>query len=156
MTRKAALFSIRPRYVEDILSGSKTVELRRRQPKLSKGDLCLLYASSPVCAVEGFCRVEGILADTPERLWPLVRHSSGVTRTEFLDYFRGATEAVAISLTQVQSLECPIPLQEMREVDPGFRPPQSYRYATSICENLLRLLLEPTAVQGPAVTTRSA
>jgi predicted transcriptional regulator len=46
------LVSVRPKYASQILSGKKTVELRRKFPEtIAAGTLALIYSSSPVRAI---------------------------------------------------------------------------------------------------------
>ena len=48
VTADGVLMSIRPQYAEAILSGEKTVELRRRRPSFSAGTTVLIYSSAPL------------------------------------------------------------------------------------------------------------
>jgi predicted transcriptional regulator len=70
--------------------------------------------------------VAKVEAAYPSTLWKSVRQAAGVTWTEYDDYFRGAEQAVGIWLRDVVELEEPIPLAQLRERWPWFRPPQSY------------------------------
>ena len=47
------LMSIKPLFAEQILSGQKRYELRRRAGEISAGSLVVLYASNPVKAIVG-------------------------------------------------------------------------------------------------------
>ena len=48
------LISLHPRHASNILSGEKTVELRRRFPEQrTRGALALIYSTAPVQAVVG-------------------------------------------------------------------------------------------------------
>src|SRR5258708_10947703 len=71
-TNHAFLISIRPRFAEMIFSGSKTVELRRVCPKVSIGDLALVYVSSPAMELRGSFEVGKILTGSPTALWKKV------------------------------------------------------------------------------------
>src|ERR1039458_7312914 len=68
-TNHAFLISIRPRFAEMIFAGSKTVELRRVCPKVSVGDLALVYVSSPAMELRGSFEVGKILTASPSALW---------------------------------------------------------------------------------------
>jgi predicted transcriptional regulator len=57
MARKTLLISIKPRYAEMIFSGVKTVELRRKEPRVGQGDRMVVYVSSPIMEVTGECTV---------------------------------------------------------------------------------------------------
>src|SRR6478735_2562968 len=108
------LLSIRPRFAELILNGTKTVELRRSLVKASAGDRMLLYVSSPRSSVVGYFDVQAVESGTPQKLWMLVRDKCGLSRKEFNDYYVEAKSAVAIFLSNPKLLKKPIPLSELR------------------------------------------
>jgi predicted transcriptional regulator len=127
MTRhEAILFSVRPRFAQQILDGRKTTELRRVRPDVTTGQRVLIYSSSPTRALLGTAVIHAIEAGTPHSLWPQVRDTAGVTRAEYRTYFAGSEIAVAISLRDVRALKRPLSLDELRAQWPWFRPPQSY------------------------------
>lgn len=128
----AILLSVKPKYARKIFEGSKTVELRRVLPKIAKGSLVFLYASSPVKAILGAFLVDRVVASTPEELWPLVRNSAGVSREEFDSYYHGAEQGVGIFVGSVRSADTPFELDELRKYWPEFRPPQGYRYIRTL------------------------
>jgi predicted transcriptional regulator len=125
---KVLFLSIQPKFAERILRGLKTVELRRIRPSISKGDKVLLYVSSPTMALTAISTVEAISFGKPNNLWKQVKEIAGVSHSEYQDYFSGAEVAVAIHIKDVHELPQPISLKKLREVWPGFVPPQSYRY----------------------------
>ena len=127
----ALLMSVRPKYAEKILQGMKTVELRRMRPSVSRGDLLLLYVSSPVKEVKGMSVIDRVTSSRPDKLWKQIRHKASITKDEFDSYFEGAEVAVAIHFSYVKRFALPVALPSLREFWPGFRPPQSYRYLTS-------------------------
>lgn len=130
MAGKAILISIRPRFARQILDGSKTVELRRRAPRLERGDEVLVYETSPTKAIVGWAAVKAIETTTPKVLWARVKAEAGVTRREFNEYFEGAATATAIYLSAASPLKAPIELEVIRVRWPWLRPPQSYRYVS--------------------------
>jgi predicted transcriptional regulator len=128
---RTLFMSLRPRFAELLLDGAKTVELRRVRPAVDAGALVLLYAASPTKALVGMGRIAAIETASADEIWKTHGPSTGVTQEEYEDYFAGAKEAVAISLRDVQRLDEPKPLPELREASEGFRPPQSFRYLDS-------------------------
>jgi predicted transcriptional regulator len=128
---RALLVSVKPVYAELLLSGAKTVELRRVRPNVEAGCEVLLYASSPTMEMVGTARVQAIDVDTPDAIWRRHAPATGVDRATFDDYFRGAALAVAITLTDTCRLQSRVPLAELRQRISGFRPPQSFRYLGS-------------------------
>lgn len=128
MTNHAVLVSVRPRFAEMIFSGEKTVELRRVCPKIHAGDLALIYVSSPAKQLQGAFQVKKIVSASPSALWKKVGKKSGLSRTEFLEYFRGKTKAHALVICQVWKLPIPVCLNSLRQRKGGFRPPQNFHY----------------------------
>ena len=120
--------SIRPRFADLICEGTKTVELRRRSPKLAPGDKVLLYVSSPVKALAAWFVVEAMTEGHPEAIWEEVEHQAGVDKLEFDAYFDGAGTAVAIGVRDAVALDNPVGLETLRELWEPFTAPQSYRY----------------------------
>lgn len=130
LPERPLLFSLKPKYADLVLSGRKTVELRRVRPQAPAGALALIYASTPVRAIVGTCVVGEIGAEPPSVVWRLHGPATGLRWHEFAQYFRGAPSAVAITLRQPRWLTEPVTLERMR-ADPHFlAPPQSFRYLT--------------------------
>lgn len=127
-SKKSVLLSIRPEHARKIFNGTKTVELRRTCPRVTKGDLILIYVSSPVKALGGFFRVSQIIKETPERLWPLVSAYAGISKPEFDNYYSGASIGFGINIDRVRKFKNPISLAWLKAKWPGFLPPRSYRY----------------------------
>ncbi len=130
------LLSIQPRFAEKIFERTKAVELRRVRPKVDRGDIALVYVSSPVKALYGAFSIEKVITDTPSKLWQIVKDIAGVSRAEFDHYYRGASVGVGIfiKLSSVKTLNNPMDLDRLRRDWPHFQPPQSYRYLRSILE----------------------
>lgn len=122
------MLSLKPRFAEAILDGSKTVELRRTRPLIRVPTDALIYSSSPAMAIVGRCRVDSIGSFSPTALWDAHGHCAGVTRREFRDYFLGANRAYALMLSRSSRFDESIPLADVRRLWPGFVPPQSFRY----------------------------
>lgn len=128
MSNHAFLISIRPRFAEMIFAGSKTVELRRVCPKVSAGDLALVYVSSPAMELRGSFEVGKILTASPSALWNKVGKSSGITRAEFFAYFKNKKRAHALVIKRAWPLPNPVGLKTLRRYKGGFRPPQNFHY----------------------------
>ncbi|KKM11081.1 hypothetical protein SY88_10115 [Clostridiales bacterium PH28_bin88] len=131
MPGKALLLSIRPEYAKKIFDGTKNVELRRVVPKVRQGDLVFVYVSSPVKALVGAFKVDNVISAAPTDLWDKVRNAAGITRPEFDKYFIGATTGYGIVFSEAWALPQPIPLNTLKDIWPGFRPPQGYRYLSN-------------------------
>lgn len=134
------VLSLKPRYAEAILSGAKTVELRRIEPKLSVPTRALIYASTPVKALLGTCIVERVTADRLAVLWKACGSRTGLAHAEFRDYFEGLEVGSALALSGARRFGRRIPLADLRASRRLERPPQSYSYLdTVIGEELIRL-----------------
>ena len=124
--------SIKPRFAEKILSGEKSVELRRVRPAdVAPGTLVIFYASSPTREVVGTGRIKAIETASPSAIWERHGAEVGLPRSEYRAYFEGVRQAVGIVLTEVHRLPRSIPLADLRERLAGFEPPQSFRYVNA-------------------------
>jgi predicted transcriptional regulator len=128
LTERALLVSLRPRYAALVLSGEKTVELRRRPPQVECGALVLIYESSPSRRLAGRARVESIDVGDPATIWERYGACTGISLEEFDLYFEGTCRAVAITICSAAPLVRPASLDELRRRWAGFSPPQSFRY----------------------------
>jgi len=128
------LLSIKPKYAQKIFEEqTKQVELRRVRTRLKKGDIVLVYVSSPQKTFLGFFEVDFILekaANTSEikQFWKEVKDYAGINRQEFYKYYKGASFAVGIFIKNVKKFETPIDLERLQEKLSYLRPPQSYCY----------------------------
>jgi predicted transcriptional regulator len=125
---RVLFLSLRPAYSEHIMSGSKTIELRRIRPRAKPGSLAIIYASSPEMRVVGTCIVDEIGTATPQEIWRLHGPKIGIDWSAVADYFSGKEKGVAISLSRPERLDTPIPLQSVRLCVGASVPPQSFRY----------------------------
>ena len=118
-----ALISIRPRYAEAILTGEKTVELRRRIPAIDLGTRLWIYATRPLGAIVGSAIVDKIIEGTPVEIWDICMDRISIDRCEYDEYFAGADSALGIVLTDVTRRR-PIGIEKLREIQKGFHPPR--------------------------------
>ena len=118
-----ALISIKPNYARDILSGKKTVELRRRIPTIELGTRLWIYATMPQGEVVGSAIVEKIVKGTPDEVWDNFMDRIAITRNEFNRYFDGTDLALALVLSRVEKCN-PIGIEKLREYSIGFHPPR--------------------------------
>jgi len=123
----ALLLSVRPHFAESIMNGSKVAEIRRQRPNITIGTPVIIYATLPVAAVVGYARLSEIHCGHPDEMWSSYQTFMGVTRQEFDKYLTGVTTSYILMLADVQRLERPLTLSQMRAIS-GFHPPRSYRY----------------------------
>jgi len=122
------LISVRPKFAARILSGEKTIELRRLRPKVSSGDNLLFYISSPDKNLGAISKIKKITTARLDLLWKEVKDNASVTHEEFMDYFKGRDSGYAIYFSKIKKFNNPIELENIREIIPGFTAPQSFRY----------------------------
>jgi predicted transcriptional regulator len=125
---RTALLSVRPRFADALLNGSKTVEIRRRRAHLVHGSLCLLYASSPVCALVGAMRVHMTDTGSPDVIWGRWGSQTGLSRDEYDAYLLGSALPCAIVVGAAVRFARPVALSELRRRQNAFVTPQSYRF----------------------------
>ena len=128
MIRKMLLMSIKPVYIQQILEGKKTVELRRTRPRVLPGDLIVFYASSPQKAIRAAATVGSIIEGTPAEIWASSAEQIGIDKHAYDEYFSGSKKAYGIALETVWAYAKPMGIEEMRGLFDNFMPPQSYRY----------------------------
>lgn len=137
MIFKPLLISIQPKFVDMILSGEKTVELRKLLPiNLQPKTGIIIYSSSPTKAIVAIATVKRLEILPPKELWIKCGKESCTSQSSFDEYFKGKEKAYGLILENVKKTKQPIPLEELRKKI-NFTPPQSYMYAT---EALLKLI----------------
>ena len=124
---RALVLSLKPRFAEAILAGTKTVEVRRVMPRITIPTLALLYASGSSRALVGTCVVRSVARYPADELWHLHGTDTALSRAEFDAYLEGRDCGVALLLECPEPLAAPIPLHTLRQAH-GFRPPQSLAY----------------------------
>ena len=134
------VLSLKPRFAEVILAGSKTAELRRTVPKIVVPTRALLYATTPVRALLGTCIITKVRAADLAVLWREYGSKSDLRHHQFRQYFEGLDAGTALELTQPRAFSRRIPLQDLRAKPRGFRPPQSFAYIdTKTGDRLMRM-----------------
>ena len=122
------LISIKEKYVDQILAGLKTIELRKSMPKANKGDTIIIYTTKPKMAVTALAVVGDIITCTPDEMWRDYENRIGIDKKSFDDYYNTATKAIGIELTSVFKLDAEILLSAIKMINPKFSPPQTFKY----------------------------
>ena len=137
---RMVVLSLKPRFAEAILTGVKTVELRRTVPKIVVPTRALLYATTPVRALLGACVITRVASAELAVLWREYGSRSDLRYREFLQYFDGVDAGTALELIQPRAFHRQVSLQDLRAGPRGFRPPQSFAYVdTETGDQLMRL-----------------
>lgn len=122
---RAVLLSIKPKYVDLILAGTKRVELRRSWPSNDIG-VMVLYSSAPIQKLVGVAFIDRIEECNLESLWPLAdANGGGVTYDELKAYVEGKKTAFGVMIDRVKIAEIQV---DPEELFPDFTPPQSFLY----------------------------
>jgi len=122
---RAVLLSIKPKYADLILAGSKRVELRRSWPSNDIG-VMVLYSSAPIQKLVGIAFIDHIEECDFESLWSLANaNGGGVTYDELKIYVEGKKTAFGVLINRVKIAEI---LVDPRDLFPDFSPPQSFLY----------------------------
>jgi predicted transcriptional regulator len=150
-----ALISLEERFAEGILNGNKLVELRRRPMRLAVGTTIWMYVKVPVGKVIGAAQVQSLHVWAPTTLWKRYGDVSGLSRTEFFDYFSGVARGFALVLSNPSRLPAPLPLERLRSLNDGFHPPQFFLHLPSDGA-LVSALSEGATAHAAALPRRGA
>ena len=118
-----AILSIKPVYANQILAGTKTIELRKSSMALTEGDVILVYSSSPEQSLAFWFRVKAVETLPVELMWNQHHKRLGIQKDDYMAYFDGLEVAVGFHVGELQSIE-PIHLRQIENLVPGFVPPQ--------------------------------
>lgn len=118
------ILSIKPNFVEKILSGEKKFEYRKKIFK-QPVDTVVIYSSSPIQKFVGEFKIKNIIYSDVIDLWNETKHSSGISYKYYMKYFSNHKEAYALEISNLKIYKEPInPI----DIIPNFKPPQSYCY----------------------------
>jgi predicted transcriptional regulator len=124
-SRRSLVFSIAPRWMDEILVLRKTVELRRRPPRIATRVEAYLYETRPECRLRARCLMGPVISAPVQDLWDAVGHKASVTREEFDRYFSGvglATQSTSMRFKnwhQPSRLICCASLRLFNHRNPG-------------------------------------
>ncbi|MFA4877024.1 MAG: ASCH domain-containing protein [Methanoregula sp.] len=127
------LLSVRPRYVDAIISGRKKFEFRKKIFKADDIDFVLIYASSPIRRIVGYFKLDDVIIDHPKNLWNNFSNHSGLEKTEFFEYFQEREIGYALHIKSFKKFPKPI---DPKDIFQNFIPPQSFCYIHSTKRNL--------------------
>lgn len=123
MTPDEFVISIKPCFARAIFLGSKTVEIRRRTPRLNLGTRLWVYVTQPVGRIEGTVIVKGVSVGAPDEIWDAYGSETALSRHEFDAYSSGVSTITAIKISNIMRLRS-IPVETLKELRPSFHPPQ--------------------------------
>lgn len=119
------LLSIKPEFVEKILSGEKRFEFRKNIFKKKSVTTVVIYATMPVGKVVGEFDIESVISDKPCLVWKKTKKYAGISKKFYDQYFKEKEKAFAIVVGKVIKYEEPRRLEFFGK---NIVAPQSYRY----------------------------
>lgn len=137
------LISIKPEWVKKILSGEKTIEVRKTKPKFAPPLICYIYECGTgkivgefVCnQIDTYEPVAGSpFSELEEKCWDGERWTNidynkmCLSEKEFNDYKRGSWSVYGWHISNLKIYDVPIELKEFRIS----RPPQSWQYVNIV------------------------
>lgn len=121
------LLSLKVENAEKILSGSKSVEIRRRFSKEWENKRATLYASRPIGALVGEADIKRVVVGKPEHIWHEFGHMVDCRREDYDSYIGNVTKVFALVLDNVTTFSERIPISQLSHLlDETLSPPQSY------------------------------
>lgn len=104
------LLSIKPKYVDAIIAGSKTVEYRTRIRKDARVTKVLIYRSGDMKKVVGEFDIGRIIGGTPEQVWEQTKELGGIARSDYFRYFANRNRAYAYCICNLKLYSDPMSL----------------------------------------------
>ena len=136
-----ALISIKPIYVEKLLSGEKAVEIRNRTVNLLPGSRLWIYSTLPKACLQAVALVRNVEIADPASIWREHGGWLGISETAYHGYVNGSTAVSAIIMKRIWELPHNLSLRILRSKVPGFHPPQFLKYLDE-SDPLLSVIVE--------------
>lgn len=106
------LLSIKPEYVNKILSGKKKYEFRKFHCR-NDIDTIVIYATTPVKRVVGEASIISIIEGCVEDVWDQTSPDGGITKSAFKEYYKNKEVAIAYQLGDVVAYKEPFELSDI-------------------------------------------
>ncbi|MCK4251405.1 hypothetical protein KAX97_08145 [candidate division WOR-3 bacterium] len=134
---KVALLSIKPRFVEKILSGEKQIEFRKIRMNTAVSHI-IMYATYPRQEIMGFFEVAGFDEGNPAELWQRYSKVGGIEEFDYWTYYNSNRKGFAIRIGRVFTLKTP---HQLRDLMDFASVPQSFCYVErKIIDRLFKLI----------------
>lgn len=126
------LLSIRPKYIDEIINGTKKFEFRKKIPNFNEeiSTRIILYCSKPRMEIMGSMELRDYYSGDFEEIMRIVGADDSY-RERIGNYFDNKEICHAIKIDGFTVYKHSIPLRQLRELDKNFCPGQSYRYLSS-------------------------
>ncbi|RLJ22199.1 hypothetical protein DJ030_02125 [bacterium endosymbiont of Escarpia laminata] len=133
------IISIKPNFVEKILCGEKTVELRTRRANLQPGTQMWIYSTLPRGEICARASVEYVHTDKPDTIWERYSDQIAIHEDEFWAYVGQRESVSVIKMSKIDPIDSGVSLKRMQNLVEGFTPPQFFMHLKSC--NPIRALL---------------
>lgn len=107
------LISIKPQYVNEILSGRKKYEYRKVKAKKDNVDKMIVYATALIMKVVAEIEILNILEDAPNLVWEHTKKYSGISKSFYDKYYENRDIAIAYQLGKIKKYDEPKELSEL-------------------------------------------
>jgi predicted transcriptional regulator len=125
------LMSVRPKFAEKIIDGSKSIEVRKRFSDKWVGHDAVLCATKPLSSLVGRTTIRSVTKGHPDNIWVRFQSQIGCSRKEFDLYVGDASEVAAIGLGDIRPYETPVRVGQLAQMlCRRLLAPQSYFEAT--------------------------
>ena len=106
------LLSIKPEYVDKIVSGKKKYEFRKFHCREGI-DTIVIYATAPIKRVVGEVALLDIIEGNVEHVWHKTKDFGGILEKDYKAYYEGRTVAIAYKLGKVTLYDKPVGLKDL-------------------------------------------
>lgn len=117
------LLSIKPEFVDKILTHKKLYEFRKSIFKQNV-DKIFIYSSYPVKKIVGYFEVTEIICENPIEIWDSFSEDSGISEKDFFKYYEGKNKGFAIKIDKLHVFDEFIDMNKYKD----FKAPQSFCY----------------------------
>jgi len=121
------IISLDREHTENLISGKKTVEVRRRRLRIPSGTRVWIYTKKPQGSINAVGVVLEVHEDSADVLWGKFSGQIGISRDRFDQYLAGVATGCVIEFSKISALRRPMALCEIRRRTGGFQPPQFFK-----------------------------
>lgn len=132
---RSILISIKPQYVEKIVSGHKKYEFRKTDFEALNIDKIYIYSTVPDKKIIGYFQYGEVIVGSPNDVWEKCSNSAGLSESEFMSYYQNKkiANAYAYKIKHLEIFKDPIcPYTRFEK----FAAPQNYIYFDKFIELL--------------------
>lgn len=139
---KYILLSIKPRIVEEIISGTKKFEFRRKFPDINTSKISnkiIIYCSKPTMKIIGSFVAKSYYHTDFNTLMEKINATEDY-KLRIGGYLEDKKSCHAMEISDIKIYTLPLSLNYLRNEFPGFCPGQSYRYLNPLIKDRIHSL----------------